>query len=163
VRTIAVVVRPLGGDSFNVALDVAKATVGEAKAEIARVQGTEVARQELYRVAVREDGKAVREDDAEPELLDDDLLALEEGAVVAMAVKELLGWRTFPDEYVELSEGGTVATQRKNHTYEHDEESRERRQLRILACYNWNRANRGATLLGGGAALRACEWHLCWH
>jgi hypothetical protein len=111
VRTIAVEVRPLGGDSFKIRLDAAKSTVGEAKAEIARLQETEVARQELYRVAVREDGKAVREDDAEPELLDDDLLALEEGAVVAMAVKELLGWRTFPDEYVELSEGGTVATQ----------------------------------------------------
>jgi hypothetical protein len=54
----------------------------------------------------------VREDDAEPELLDDDSLALEEGAVVAMAVKELppLLWRTFPDESVELSEGGTMAT-----------------------------------------------------
>jgi hypothetical protein len=93
--------------------------VGEAKAEIARVQGTEVARQELYRVAVREDGKAVREDDAEPESLDDDFMALEEGAVVAMAVKESpLLWRTFPEEYVELSEGGTVATQLKDHEVE---------------------------------------------
>jgi hypothetical protein len=110
VRTIAVEVRPLGGDSFKIRLDTTKSTVGEAKGEIARVQGTEVARQELYRVAVREDGKAVREDDAEPELLDDDLLALEEGAVVAMAVKESpLLWRTFPEEHVELSEGGTVA------------------------------------------------------
>jgi hypothetical protein len=122
VRTIAVEVRPLGGDSFKIMLDATKPTVGEAKAEIARVQGTEVARQELSRVAVREDGKAVREDDAEPELLDDDFLALEEGAVVAMAVKELpLLWRTFPEEYVELSEGGTVATQLKSHA--EDEES----------------------------------------
>ena len=40
VRTIAVEVRPLGGDSFQVRLDVAAPTVGEAKAEIARVQGT---------------------------------------------------------------------------------------------------------------------------
>jgi hypothetical protein len=112
VRTIAVDVRPLGGDSFKVRLNNAKLTVGEAKAEIARVQGTEVTRQELYRVAVREDGGAVREDDAEPELLDDESLALEEGAVVAMAVKEMppLVWRTFPEEFVELSEGGTVAT-----------------------------------------------------
>jgi hypothetical protein len=54
----------------------------------------------------------VREDDAEPELLDDEGHALEEGAVVAMAAKELpLGWRTFPEECVELSEGGTAATQ----------------------------------------------------
>jgi hypothetical protein len=112
VRTIAVEVRPLGGDSFKIRLDLTKPSVGEAKAEIARVQGTEADCQELYRVAVREDGKAVREDDAEPELLDDDMLSLEEGAVVAMAVKETpLVWRTFPDEYVELSEGGTVATE----------------------------------------------------
>jgi hypothetical protein len=54
----------------------------------------------------------VREDDAEPELLDDGQLVLEEGAVVAMAVKEPpLLWRTFPDQIVELSEGGAVATQ----------------------------------------------------
>jgi hypothetical protein len=106
----------LGGDSFKIRLDTTKRTVGEAKAEIARVQGTEADCQELYRIAVREDGKAVREDDAEPELLDVDSLALEEGAVVAMAVKESpLLWRTFPDEYVELSEGGTVATQLKEH------------------------------------------------
>jgi hypothetical protein len=112
VRTIAVEVRPLGGDSFKIRLDATHPTVGEAKAEIARVQGTEVSRQELYRVAVREDGAAVREDDAEPELLDKNTLALEEGAVVAMAVKELpLVWRTFPEEYVKLSEGGTVATE----------------------------------------------------
>jgi hypothetical protein len=107
-------------------LDVANPTVGEAKAGIARVQGTEVARQELYRVAVREDGKAVREDDAEPESLDDDLLALEEGAVVAMAVKESpLVWRTFPEDYVELSKGGTVATQLQGHEEEEDEEGEE--------------------------------------
>jgi hypothetical protein len=38
-------------------------------------------------------------------------MALEEGALVAMAVKESpLLWRTFSEEYVELSEGGTVAT-----------------------------------------------------
>jgi hypothetical protein len=116
VRTIAVEVRPLGGDSFKIRLDLTKPSVGEAKAEIARVQGTEVGRQELYRVAVREDGGAVREDDAEPELLDDDSMALEEGALVAMAVKESpLLWRTFPDAYVELSEGGTVATQITDH------------------------------------------------
>jgi hypothetical protein len=100
----------LGGDSFKIRLDFLKPSVGEAKAEIARVQGTEVGRQELYRVAVREDGGAVREDDAEPELLDDDNMSLEEGAVAAMAVKEEpLLWRTFPEEFVKLSEGGTVA------------------------------------------------------
>jgi hypothetical protein len=110
VRTIAVEVRPLGGDSFQIRLDATKPSVGEPKSEIARVQGTEVARQELYRVAVREDGAAVREDDAEPELLDDSTLALEAGTVVAMAVKESpLVWQTFPDECVKLSEGGTLA------------------------------------------------------
>jgi hypothetical protein len=112
VRTIAVEVRPLGGDSIKIRLELGKPSVGEAKAEIARVQGTEVACQELYRVAVREDGGAVREDDAEPELLDDDTLLLEEGALITMAVKELpLVWRTFSEEYAKLSEGGTMATQ----------------------------------------------------
>jgi hypothetical protein len=126
VRTIAVEVRPLGGDSLKIRLDTTKPTVGEAKAEIARLQGTILARQELYRVAVREDGKAVREDDAEPELLDDELMALEEGAVVAMAVKdEPLLWRTFPDDYVELSEGGTVATQLQDHEEYEDEEGED--------------------------------------
>jgi hypothetical protein len=54
VRTIAVEVRPLGGDSIKIRLDLTQHTVGKAKAEIARLQGTVVARQELYRVAVRE-------------------------------------------------------------------------------------------------------------
>jgi hypothetical protein len=40
VRTIDVQVRPLGGDSFKITLDASKPTVGEAKAEIARSQGT---------------------------------------------------------------------------------------------------------------------------
>jgi hypothetical protein len=116
----------LGGDSIKIRLEATKPTVGEAKAEIARVQGTEAECQELYRVAVREDGKAVREDDAEPELLDDDTLALDEGAVVAMAVKESpLVWRTFPDEYVKLSEDGRLATQLKEHITYQDEEGEE--------------------------------------
>jgi hypothetical protein len=56
----------------------------------------------------------VREDDAEPELLEDVQLVLEEGAVVAMAVKEPpLLWRTFPEDLVELSEGRAVASQVK--------------------------------------------------
>jgi hypothetical protein len=70
-RTIQIHIRPLGGDSFKITLDAAKSTVGEAKAEIARLQGTPEARQELYKVVERADGQAVREDDAEPELLDD--------------------------------------------------------------------------------------------
>jgi hypothetical protein len=59
-------------------------------------------------------------------LLDENTLALEEGAVVAMAVKESpLVWRTFSEEYVKLSEGGTVATQLYDYEYEEDEEGEE--------------------------------------
>jgi hypothetical protein len=87
VRTILIEVRPLGGDSLMVTLDASKPTVGEAKAEIARTQGTAAGCQELYRVAERADGLAVREDDAEPELLDDEGVALDDGDVVAMAVE----------------------------------------------------------------------------
>jgi hypothetical protein len=77
----------LGGDSLKVTLEASKPTVGEAKVEIARLQGTVAACQELYRVAERSDGSAVREDDAEPEPLDDDSMALGDGDVIAMAVK----------------------------------------------------------------------------
>jgi hypothetical protein len=135
-------VRPLGGDSFKIRLDTTISTVGEAKAEIARVQGTEAECQELYRVAVREDGKAVREDDAEPELLDEECMALEEGAVLAMAVKESpLLWRTFPEEYVELSGGGTAATQLKNHVTYEDEEGEE--------CFDFSHVTTGVKLTEG--------------
>jgi hypothetical protein len=111
VRTIEVTVQPLGGDNFTIKLNAAEPSVGEAKAEIARTQGTSEARQELYKVAVRADGSAVREDDADPEPLDDDATELENGEMVAMAVKEPpLLWRTCNEERVTLSEGGAVAT-----------------------------------------------------
>jgi hypothetical protein len=111
VRTIEVTVQPLGGDNFTIKLNAAAPSVGEAKAEIARTQGTSEARQELYKVAVRADGSAVREDDADPEPLDDDATELENGEMVAMAVKEAqLVWRTCDEEIVTLSEGGAVAT-----------------------------------------------------
>jgi hypothetical protein len=111
VRTIEVTVQPLGGDSFTIKLNAAAPSVGEAKAEIARTQGTSEARQELYKVAVRADGCAVREDDAEPEALDDDAIELGAGQLVAMAVKEApMVWRTFNEDVVTLSEGGAVAT-----------------------------------------------------
>ena len=87
VRTIQIEVRPLGGDSFKVTLDASWPTVGAAKAEVAHSQGTAESGQELYRVAERADGLAVREDDAEPELLDDESMELGDGDVVAMAVK----------------------------------------------------------------------------
>jgi hypothetical protein len=115
VRTIEIQVRPLGGDSFKVTLEAAKPTVGETKAAIARVQGTAEACQELYKVAERADGLAVREDDAEPELLEDESTVLEDGEMVAMAVKESpLLWRTFAEDRVTLSEGGAVATHTLN-------------------------------------------------
>jgi hypothetical protein len=111
VRTIDVHVRPLGGDSFKITLDASTPTVGEAKTEITRSQGTAEGCQELYKVAERADGLAVREDDAEPELLDDASMLLGDGEIVAMAVKESpLSWRTFPADRVTLSEGGAVAT-----------------------------------------------------
>jgi hypothetical protein len=64
-------------------------------------------------VAVRADGGAVREEDAEAEPLDGDSMLLGDGEVVAMAVKELppLAWRTFAEGRVVLSEEGAVATQ----------------------------------------------------
>jgi hypothetical protein len=115
VRTIEVHVRPLGGDSFKITLDASTPSVGEAKAEIARSQGTAEGRQDLYKVAERADGKAVREDDADAELMDDESMLLGDGDIVAMAVKELpLFWRTFPAACITLSEGGAVATQTCN-------------------------------------------------
>jgi hypothetical protein len=111
VRTIQVGVRPLGGDSFKVTLDASKPDVGQTKAEIARLQGTAETRQELYKIAERADGLAVREDDAEPELLDDESVVFEDGDVVAMAVKEApLLWRTFSSDLVSLSEDGAAVT-----------------------------------------------------
>jgi hypothetical protein len=49
------------------------------QAEIARLQGTREGKQELYKVATRPDGGAVREDDAEPEVLDDEEMELKDG------------------------------------------------------------------------------------
>jgi hypothetical protein len=119
VRTIEVAVHPLGGDNSKTRLDATKPSMGEAKMEVARVQGTEEARQELYKVALRADGGAVREDDAEAELLDEEDAFLGDGEVVAMAVKELppLMWRTFAEGHVALSEEGAVATQITDEEY----------------------------------------------
>jgi hypothetical protein len=118
VRTIEIQVRPLGGDSFKVTLEATKPTVEETKAAIARLQGTAAACQELYKVAERADGLAVREDDAEPELLEDGSTVLGDGDMVAMAVKESpLFWRTFAEDRVILSEGGAVATHTLAHEY----------------------------------------------
>jgi hypothetical protein len=121
-RTIQVEVRPLGGDSFEVTLDASLSTVGEVKVEIARFQGTKEACQELYKVAMRSDGLAVREDDAEPELLDDESLTLGDREVVAMAVTEGPAvWLSYHEELVALREDGAVATC-SNPTEEENEE-----------------------------------------
>jgi hypothetical protein len=71
-RTVEVDVHPLGGESFKVSLAADHPSVAEAKIKIALVQGTPFERQELYKVQVSADGSAVREDDAEPELLEDE-------------------------------------------------------------------------------------------
>jgi hypothetical protein len=105
VCTIEIEVRPLGGDSFKIKLDATHCSVGDAKVEIARAQGTKEGRQELYKWVMRADGGAVREDDAEPELLDDDSVMLRDQEALAMAVKESpLLWLTFDEEYEILSE-----------------------------------------------------------
>jgi hypothetical protein len=111
VRTLEVSVRPLGGDFFKVRLDCSKPTVAETKSEIARVQGTKETLQQLYRVVVRADSEPVREEEAEAEPLNDNCMVLAEGAIVTMAVKEPLLWRTFASDRLKLSEGGMVATQ----------------------------------------------------
>jgi hypothetical protein len=108
VRTIDVEVQPLGGDSFKIMVDATRPRVGEVKAEIARIHGTPARLQDIYKMR----NGVVREDDAEPGCLDDDEMAIEEGLVVTLAVKEETWvWNTCPEEYVELSEGGAVATQ----------------------------------------------------
>jgi hypothetical protein len=73
----------------------------------------------LYKVAQRADGLAVREDDAEPELLDDESMLLGDGEIVAMAVKESppLLWRTFPGGVATLSEDGAVATHTMDNSF----------------------------------------------
>jgi hypothetical protein len=112
VRTIKIEVRPLGGDSFKVTLDASKPSVGEVKSEIARVQGTRQDRQELYKMAVKADGSVVREDDAEPALLDDNELNVDDGDLLVLAVTVDLtpAWTIFDKELVSLSEEGMRAT-----------------------------------------------------
>ena len=112
VRTIAVEVRPLSGESFDIKLDAKAPTVGEAKEQIERDEGTKPRSQLLCRVQVSSDGSNVREFDQEPEELKEDGMALEEGDVIAMGVMpEPLQWRTWPADLVTVSEEGKLATQ----------------------------------------------------
>jgi hypothetical protein len=113
IRTIGIEVHPIGGDSFKVTLDAASPLVGDAKAEIARIQGTPVVRQTLFKVAVRADGGSVREDDAEPDELDDPNEVLADGDLVALALHESLIWQTCA-VLVEVTDHGAVATQKCN-------------------------------------------------
>jgi hypothetical protein len=62
---------------------------------------------------VSADGSAVREDDAEPELLEDDSEELRTGDIVTVVVKDLM-WETFPEAFVRVSEEGAVATMTAN-------------------------------------------------
>eukprot|EP00935_MAST-01C_sp_MAST-1C-sp1_P000462 g462.t1 len=85
VRTIAVEVRPLSGESFDIRLDAQAPTVGEAKEQIEREEGTKKPCQLLCRVQVSADGSNVREFDQEPEELKEGM-ELSEGDVIAMGV-----------------------------------------------------------------------------
>jgi hypothetical protein len=114
VRTNAVEVRPLSGDSFYIRVDASRPTVGEAKEQIERDEGTKPERQLLCRVQVSSDGSNVREFDQEPEELKDDAMALEEGDVIAMGVMsepDGMQWRTYPADRVAVSEDGNLVTQ----------------------------------------------------
>jgi hypothetical protein len=112
---IEITIQPLGGDSFKISVDSsvdsALTSVKEVKLEIFRSQGIAEERQELYKVALSADGSAVREDDAEPDLLEDGDVKLKEADVLTLAVKEEdpLIWRTYPDDLIELSDEGGLA------------------------------------------------------
>jgi hypothetical protein len=88
VHTLDVDVCELGGSRFTITLDAASPTVGEAKAEIARIQGTKEHRQELYKVAQSKNGAVVREDDDDVEVMNDEEEALEHNTALALATKE---------------------------------------------------------------------------
>jgi hypothetical protein len=101
----------LSGESFDIKLDAKAPTVGEAKEQIERDEGTKPRRQLLCRVQVSSDGSNVREFDQEPEELKEDGMALEEGDVIAMGVVDGVELRTWPEDRVEVSEEGMLATQ----------------------------------------------------
>jgi hypothetical protein len=70
----------------------------------------------------------VREDDADPELLEEESTMLRDGEMVAMAVKDSpLLWRTFAADRVTLSEAGAVATHTLDETEGFDDDSDEQR------------------------------------
>jgi hypothetical protein len=107
-RTIGVEVRPLGSPEFVIRLEVDKSRVGDAKVEIARVQGVPGRLQQVHLVTRRE-GTDTDEDRTVPE---NECLA--DGAVLKMRVKDEMIWENFDPEAVEVSERGMVATKTGN-------------------------------------------------
>ena len=112
-------------------------TVGEAKEQIERDEGTKRRSQLLCRVQVSSDGSNVREFDQEPEELQEDGMALEEGDVIAMGVVNGLQWQVFPEARVAVGEEGKLATQRANewsltHTREELTEGRHDWEVAIV-------------------------------
>ena len=99
VRTIAVEVRPLSGESFDIKLNAKAPTVGEAKEQIERDEGTKPRSQLLCRVQVSSDGSNVREFDQEPEELKEDGMALGRVAGGSRALIGELGSSTREDEH----------------------------------------------------------------
>jgi hypothetical protein len=87
VRTIQIEVHPVSGNNVTIKLDAANPHLGSAKTEIARKTGTPNDQQELYK-AVITDGDAVREDDAEPELLQGEDTTLVDGEVLVLVVRK---------------------------------------------------------------------------
>lgn len=109
VRTITVEVRPLSGESFDIQLDASHPTVGEAKEQIERNEGTKSEQQLLCLVQVSSDGSNVREYDQEPEELKEDEMALMEDDVVAMVVIQTPKiWRMYPTEGVNVCDNGKL-------------------------------------------------------
>ena len=108
----------MSGESFDIKLDAKAPTVGEAKEQIERDEGTKPRSQLLCRVQVSSDGSNVREFDQEPEELKEDGMALEEGDVIAMGVMpEPVQWRTWPEDRLSVSEEGKLATQTAYNQY----------------------------------------------
>jgi hypothetical protein len=126
----------LSGESFDIKLNAKAPTVGEAKEQIERDEGTKTRRQLLCRVQVSSDGSNVREFDQEPEELKEDGMALAEGDVIAMGVvDEPMDW---DDEWKGSDIALSVAWQWR------------RQQQRVQRCGRWAREQQWA--LGRGTA-----------
>jgi hypothetical protein len=85
--------------------------VHELKTSIAAEIGVETYRQDLFLVDLGVGGKAVREDDAEPQLLKDDD-EVDVGEIVTLSVEEPLAWKSTHSTRVELCKDCVVATKK---------------------------------------------------